>query len=95
MKLILKVCGYLNFALVNVVAHIYDLFDVTFLIRNGIPGFIIVPMRKYYPRCNDLLMVVFCRMHLSKIQNKMKSLLNKIKEKEKRMQSQYDTVIIT
>lgn len=49
MKLILKVCGCLIFALMNVVAHIYDLFDATFLIRNATLDFIIVPMRKYYP----------------------------------------------
>ena len=37
------------------VAHVYHLPDVTFLIRNTALDFIIVPMRKYYPPCNDLL----------------------------------------
>lgn len=63
MKLSLKVCGCLIFALMNVVAQTYDLCDATFLIRNAILDFIIVPMRKYHPFCNDLFMVVFWRMN--------------------------------
>lgn len=59
MKFSLKVCGCLIFALMNVVSQTYDLFDATFLIRNAIFDFIIVPMRKYHLLCNDLLMVVF------------------------------------
>lgn len=41
MKIILNVYGCLIFGRMNVVVHIYGLFDVTFLIRNtilGVPG---------------------------------------------------------
>lgn len=47
----------------NVVAHIYDLFNATVFIINTTLDFIIVPMRKYHPPRNDLLTVVFRGIH--------------------------------
>lgn len=72
--MILKVCGSLICALLNVVSPREDLFDAMFLIRNATLDFIIVPMRKknYYLTYNDLLMVVFGGMHQGKSQNDMK-----------------------